>query len=216
MAVKRRPSGKHHGDLRNALEQAALLLVRERGPHGFTLAEACRQAGVSVAAPYKHFADRNALLASLALKGYEEQLQRYREAVAHSTNPAEQLVSFAAAYVRFAAEERELFEITFLTGLDKSRYPELMKAGKQLFDLLTPISARIADGPDAALDLIVRIAASSHGLALFLQRHMLPSGQATLAKIEAQAVSTARAIIVFHMEALSRSAPGQDWPQRRE
>ena len=62
--VKPRPVGHHHGDLRNALLRATLELVGERGPHGFTLAETSRRAGVSVAAPYKHFADRESLLAS--------------------------------------------------------------------------------------------------------------------------------------------------------
>ncbi len=91
-----------------------------------------------MSAPYKHFADREALLASLALKGYEEQYRRYQAAVAAGTDVAEQLAAFAAAYVRFAAEERALFDITFLAGLDKSRHPELAKAGKNLFDMLVP------------------------------------------------------------------------------
>lgn len=195
MAVKRRPSGQHHGDLRNALERATLALVAARGPHGFTLAEACRHAGVSVAAPYKHFADREALLASLARKGYEEQLRRYRVAVSGSTDPGAQLEAFASAYVRFAAEERALFEITFLAGLDKARHPELVEAGTALFDLVVPIAARITMSPDSAFDLIVRIAASAHGLALFSQQHMLPPGQNTLAAAEARAARTARALV---------------------
>lgn len=99
--VKRRPTGQHHGDLRNALLRAALELVTERGPHGFTLAETSRRAGVSVAAPYKHFADRETLLAELATSGYREQRSRFAEAVSGSDEPVEQLASFASAYVRF-------------------------------------------------------------------------------------------------------------------
>ncbi|WP_323874332.1 TetR/AcrR family transcriptional regulator [Streptomyces sp. 3212.3] len=179
MTVKRRPSGQHHGDLRNALEQAALALVKERGPHGFTLAEACRRAGVSVSAPYKHFADREALLASLALKGYEEQYRRYRTAVAAGTDVAEQLAAFAAAYVRFAAEERALFDITFLAGLDKSRHPELAAAGKNLFDMLVPIAGRVTPDQDTALDLLTRIAAAAHGLACSCSRACSPPAATT-------------------------------------
>lgn len=195
VTVKRRPSGQHHGDLRNALEQAALALVKERGPHGFTLAEACRRAGVSVSAPYKHFADREALLASLALKGYEEQYRRYRTAVAAGTDVAEQLAAFAAAYVRFAAEERALFDITFLAGLDKSRHPELAAAGKNLFDMLVPIAGRVTPDQDTALDLLTRIAAAAHGLALFLQQGMLPAGRDHLAQATHQAAHCARALV---------------------
>ncbi|MFJ2398137.1 TetR/AcrR family transcriptional regulator [Streptomyces sp. NPDC087843] len=195
MTVNRRPSGTHHGDLRNALEGAALALVAERGPHGFTLAEACRRAGVSVSAPYKHFADRDALLVSLALKGYQEQRRRYAAALTSSTDPAQQLAAFAAAYVRFAAEERALFDITFLAGLDKSRHPELAQAGGALHDDLMPVTRRLTGDPEAAFDLLVRVSAAAHGLALFLQQDMLPGTWNTLATVEAQAALTAHALI---------------------
>ncbi|MFC8827377.1 TetR/AcrR family transcriptional regulator [Streptomyces sp. NPDC057137] len=195
MTVKRRPTGQHHGDLRNALEQAALVLVLERGPHGFTLAEACRRAGVSVSAPYKHFADRDALLASLAGQGYREQHRRYSAAVSASENPAEQLAAFAAAYVRFAAEERALFDITFSAGLDKSLYPELVEAGQSLFDTLMPITSRIVPDRDAAFDLLVRVSSSAHGLALFLQQGVFAADQQPLEATEKRAARTARAIV---------------------
>lgn len=194
MPVKRRPSGQHHGDLRNALERATLALVAKRGPHGFTLAEACRRAGVSVAAPYKHFADRDALLAALAVKGYEEQLRRYRAAISLSSDPVEQLAAFAVAYVRFAVERREVFAITFLAGLDTRRHPELVVAGRRLHELLMPITNRIVEHPEDAFDIFVRIAASAHGLALYFLNGMLPPGHDRLERIETQAASTARAI----------------------
>ncbi|CCK24780.1 hypothetical protein BN159_0401 [Streptomyces davaonensis JCM 4913] len=198
MTVKRRPTGTHHGDLRNALEQAALALVQERGPHGFTLAEACRRAGVSVSAPYKHFADRDALLASLALKGYQEQQRRFRAALSTSTDPAEQLAAFAAAYVRFAAEERALFDITFLAGLDTTRHPELAAAGTALHDDLMPVTSRITTTPDEAFDLLVQVAAAAHGLALFQQQAMLPSPWNNPQSVAEQAARAARALADQH------------------
>ncbi|MFG2302456.1 TetR/AcrR family transcriptional regulator [Actinacidiphila glaucinigra] len=195
MTVNRRPSGTHHGDLRNALEQAALALVAERGPHGFTLAEACRRAGVSVSAPYKHFADRDALLVSLALRGYQEQQRRYRAVLTSAADPADQLAAFAAAYVRFAAEERALFDITFLAGLDKGRHPELAQAGAALHDDLMPVTSRLTGAPEAAFGLLVRVSAAAHGLALFLQQDMLPGTWNTLATVEAQAALAAHALV---------------------
>ncbi|GIH17280.1 TetR/AcrR family transcriptional regulator [Rugosimonospora africana] len=164
----KRPLGHHHGDLRNALEQAALALVADTGPRGFTLAEASRRAGVSVAAPYKHYADRDALLAAVALRGYLEQKRRFSEAVAGASDPVEQLARFGSAYVLFAVQERALFEVTFAAGLDKSRYPELAEAGNDVLAVLTGPAGRLRDDPAAALELVLAVAASAHGLAVFL------------------------------------------------
>lgn len=212
-----RPTGRHHGDLRNELEKAALALVAERGPHGFTLAEASRRAGVSVAAPYKHFADREALLASLARRSYEQQHARFSAAVdgaaagrtgtdpadagdACAADPAadlaaEQLAAFAAAYVRFAAEERALFEITFGAGLDKSADPELAAAGERVLAVLMPVATAVAPERENAYDLVLRVASAAHGLALFLVQGLFGVAPDALADTERRAARTARAIV---------------------
>jgi AcrR family transcriptional regulator len=164
-----RPTGRHHGDLRNALEDAALELVAERGVHALTLAETTRRAGVSVAAPYKHFADKDALLAALAHKGYEQQYERFAAAMAGTRDdPVEQLAAFAAAYVRFSAESKALFAITFGAGLSKQHYPELALAGDRVLALLREPAARLAADPDSQIDLIHTIGATAHGFATFL------------------------------------------------
>ncbi|MFE2423429.1 TetR/AcrR family transcriptional regulator [Streptomyces hokutonensis] len=192
--VKRRPTGRHHGDLRNTLLRAALELVAERGPHGFTLAEASRRAEVSVAAPYKHFADRETLLAELATQGYREQQARFAVALSGSEDPVEQLAAFAAAYVRFAAEEPALFDITFHAGLDKSRFDELAAAGDEVARLLLPVSCRLAPDEDDAFDLLLRVAGAAHGLAVFLRQGLFGMGGGALADTEAKAARTARDI----------------------
>ncbi|WP_327657161.1 TetR/AcrR family transcriptional regulator [Streptomyces sp. NBC_00483] len=192
--VTRRPVGHHHGDLRNSLLRASLELVGERGPHGFTLAEASRRAGVSVAAPYKHFADRDALLAELATQGYREQRSRFAAAVEGIEGPVEQLASFAAAYVRFASEEPALFDVTFNAGLDKSRFTELATAGDKVARLLLPVARQLASDPDAAFDLLLRIAAAAHGLAVFLRQGLFGVGTAVLSDAEEKAARSARAI----------------------
>ncbi|MGW9213243.1 TetR/AcrR family transcriptional regulator [Embleya sp. NPDC055664] len=192
--ASRRPVGHHHGDLRNSLLRASLELVGERGPHGFTLAEASRRAGVSVAAPYKHFTDRDALLAEVATQGYREQRNRFAAAVNGIEDPAEQLASFAAAYVRFAAEEPALFDVSFNAGLDKSRFAELATAGDEVARLLLPVARQLASNPDAAFDLLLRIAAAAHGLAVFLRLGLFGVGDAVLSDTEEKAARTARAI----------------------
>ncbi|MGC0343679.1 TetR/AcrR family transcriptional regulator [Streptomyces sp. SLBN-8D4] len=196
--VKRRPTGHHHGDLRNALLLAALELVGERGPHGFTLAEASRRAGVSVAAPYKHFTDRETLLAELATQGYREQRDRFAIAVAADEDPVEQLASFASAYVRFAAEKPALFDITFNAGLDKSRFPDLATAGDEVARLLLPVAGRLAPDQEPAFDLLLRVAAAAHGLAVFLRQGLFGVGSGALVDTEEKAARTARDIARQH------------------
>src|SRR4029434_5861549 len=66
------PRGYHHGNLKEALVRAALELIAEKGPAGFTFADAARWAGVSPAAPYRHYRDRDALLADVARRGFEQ------------------------------------------------------------------------------------------------------------------------------------------------
>ena len=185
-----RPTGRHHGDLRNALESAALELIAENGPRGFTLAEACRRAGVSVAAPYKHFADRDALLAALAERGYDEQRRRFSAAIASADDPVEQMARFAAAYVRFAVEERGLFEATFSAGLDKSRYPALAEAGQRLLLVLHDAAAQLRPGEKQALGLVHAVAATAHGFAAFMLEGIYSSAR----EAEAQASNAARLI----------------------
>lgn len=192
--VKRRPTGRHHGDLRNTLLRAALELVAERGPHGFTLAEASRRAEVSVAAPYKHFADRETLLAELATQGYREQRARFAVALGSSEDPVEQLAAFASAYVRFAAEEPALFDVTFHAGLDKSRFDELASAGDELARLLLPVACRLASDEDDAFDLLLRVAGAAHGLAVFLRQGLFGMSEGALADTEEKAARTARDI----------------------
>src|SRR5215470_12485268 len=108
MAAK--DSRYHHGDLRSALVDAAIALIAERGVRGFSLAEASRRVGVTTAAPYRHFADREGLLAAVAVRALNV-FAAMLAAVAPDTDPpARRLAAMAGAYVRFAAEQRPLFD----------------------------------------------------------------------------------------------------------
>lgn len=199
--VQARGSGYHHGDLRNALETAALELVVERGAHGFTMAEASRRAGVSVAAPFKHFANREALLAALALRGYEQQAQRFAEAVGSAEDPVDQLAEFAAAYVQFAVDERALFEITFGAGIDKAAYPELEQAGGKVLEVLVGPARNLRRERSQALELVHAIGAVAHGYAAFVREGVFGAG--------ADAVESAKAGARASAAALAKGLPGR-------
>ncbi|GAA5194253.1 TetR/AcrR family transcriptional regulator [Rugosimonospora acidiphila] len=175
--------------------RAALELVAERGAQGFTLAEASRRAGVSVAAPYKHFADKEALLAELARTGYERQYERFSAAMAGERDPVEQLAAFAAAYVQFSADSRALFDITFATGLDKQLYPELGRAGDRVLELLREPAARLVRDPAGALDLIHAVGATAHGFAAFLAEGIFGDPAGALEPTKRRARDAARRLV---------------------
>ena len=188
----KRPMGHHHGDLRTALEAAALELVAEKGAHGFSLSEASRRAGVSVAAPYKHFADREALLAALAWRGYVEQRRRFTEAIAAAATPVDKLAAFAGAYVRFAGDRRALFDITFSSGLEKSRYESIATAGDEVFAVvLAPAALLRIEAADAA-DLAFSVVASAHGYATLLLEGTFGAPETALAATIERAEAAAR------------------------
>jgi AcrR family transcriptional regulator len=108
----------HHGDLRAALLRAALELLEESGESALSLRAVARRAGVSPAAPYRHYADREALVSAVAAVGYRELADRL--AAAHpSPSTPEQLASVAIAYVQFALERPALFRIMFEEPCDR-------------------------------------------------------------------------------------------------
>lgn len=107
----------HHGRLKDALIEAARQLVAERGPEGFTLAEAAKRVGVTGAAPYRHFADRQALLAELAERGFVLFDDALRAAFDQGRpDAAAAFRRMGRAYLRFAREEPGLYSAMFSAG----------------------------------------------------------------------------------------------------
>lgn len=158
----------HHGDLRTALVDAAIGLIAERGLRGFSLAEASRRIGVSSAAPYRHFADREELLAAVAVRGLAVFAAMAAAQADAAAAPEQRLAALAGAYVRFAAEHRPLFDTLFSAGLDKSRYPELQRAWEPVDSLLAEV-LHLCDGDAAAAEALTAAAeASAHGYAMLL------------------------------------------------
>ena len=110
--------GYHHGNLREALISAALELISKKGPAGFTFADAARAAGVSPAAPYRHFRDRDALMADVARRGFDA----FTEALTRAWDngrptPRSAFERVGRAYLDFAAKEPALFSAMFESGV---------------------------------------------------------------------------------------------------
>src|ERR1700736_2529327 len=108
----------HHGNLGPALVRAAMELLEESGESELSLRAVARRAGVSSAAPYRHYADREALISAVATVGYRELAERLAAAPPSPSTP-EQLASVAIAYVQFALERPALFRIMFGEPCDR-------------------------------------------------------------------------------------------------
>lgn len=155
MAVKRssvrRRESYHHGDLKRALTSAALSLVAEKGPKGFTLTEAARRAGVSAAAPYRHFADKAELLAAVAEQGFRELHAELAAAADRVSDPKERVTELGRAYVRWAIAHPDHYQVMFGASLKAEQ--GLAIAGEQAFgDLLDAIARCQEAGIVAAQD----------------------------------------------------------------
>ncbi|OBF66401.1 TetR family transcriptional regulator [Mycobacterium sp. 852002-51971_SCH5477799-a] len=130
----------HHGDLKRALTSAALALVAEKGPKGFTLTEAARRAGVSAAAPYRHFADKAELLAAVAEQGFQELHVALGAAAERVSDPRERVVELGRAYVQWAIAHPDHYQVMFGAESLKAEQPGMAVAGEQAFgDLLDAI-----------------------------------------------------------------------------
>lgn len=115
----------HHGNLREALVKAVLGLIAKHGPNGFSFADAARAAGVSPAAPYRHFKDREALLAEVARQGFERLGNRLEEALdTGGPWPMRAFEAVMQAYLDFARQDRAAWAAMFAPGLREGEVAE--------------------------------------------------------------------------------------------
>lgn len=133
----------HHGDLKRVLVETALGMLRDGEGWQFTLREVARRAGVSHAAPYKHFTDKAALLAELAAQGYHQLREELLAALGRKGKTARsEILAVAKAYVNFGLANPSLYRLMFSTEIDKSRYSDLRGASFATFEVLLDILTR--------------------------------------------------------------------------
>jgi AcrR family transcriptional regulator len=171
-----RPRGYHHGNLKEALIRAALELIAQKGPAAFTFAEAARWAGVSPAAPYRHFRDRDELLADVARRGFDQ-----FEVVLTRAWDGGRPDAFTAfdrvgkAYLQFAKSEPAYYSAMFEAGIPPEASPELRAAGERAFAVLRTATGRVvatlpAQNRPPVLMMALHIWAMSHGIASLFGR----------------------------------------------
>jgi len=127
----------HHGDLKGELVAAARALIELHGPDGFSMADACRLAGVSTAAPYRHFSSKKDLLAAVAADGLKR-LGKDMEGLAalHARGTRDRITSTGQAYVAFAQREPHTFRLMFGAMTDAPETVALKEAGRASYSVL--------------------------------------------------------------------------------
>ena len=174
----------HHGNLRQALVEATLKLITERGPQGFTLAEAARLAGVSAAAPYRHFKGRDELIAEVARQGYI----LFGDLLEHAYNdgkptPLAAFYKVGRAYLAFAKRHPGYYIAMFESGVSLTGDSELSLASARAMGVMTQAAETLMAGLPAgkrppAIMVSHHIWALSHGVVELFARGA-PGGRAS-------------------------------------
>ncbi|HEV2560680.1 MAG TPA: TetR/AcrR family transcriptional regulator [Rhizomicrobium sp.] len=164
------PKPYHHGDLRNALVEAARAILEEEGLSGLSLRAVARRAGVSHAAPYRHFPNHETLLAELVGEGFAELRKDLAAAGASPGLEADRITSMGGAYMRFVVRRPALARLMFGSQLtNRDSFPQLSEAADA-------IAIEIGDAlNDSALGLAVW--AAVHGLAMLALENVIDLGQ---------------------------------------
>lgn len=179
------PKRYHHGGLRVALIDATRRLLLDRDPEALSLRQAAREVGVSANAPYRHFADKDALLASVAAEGFKTLTEAFR-ATSNGDNGRKRLEAIGEAYSAFAAKEPGMVRVMFGPRLRAVvRHPGLDEAEREAFaELVRAVEeSGNGDSPEEAIRAAVGIWSVIHGFATlradgafsFLDQWMLPT-----------------------------------------
>lgn len=168
--------GYHHGNLREALMRATLDLIGEKGIAGVTFAEAARRAGVSAAAPYRHFRDRDEMLAAVAAVGFER-LAQALEAAWQGGRPAPAVAyeRVGRAYLDFARRNPAEYAAMFESGLPPEGHEGLKQAGDRAFGVLREAAEALVGqipgpGRPPALMVALHTWSLAHGVASLFGR----------------------------------------------
>lgn len=181
-APKAKPAQYHHGNLPEVLQKKALEHIEKYGMHNLSMRDLAKEIGVSHGAPYRHFEDKQELLASIAVDGYEILLVRLKAAVEHELGVAQKIEAMAWEYVRFVFEHNVHAQLMFSKDLHESkRFPKLIAASESLFlfgESVVALGQKENKIVPADVKLITATAwAHVHGLATLLNANRIPGTQ---------------------------------------
>ena len=196
----RTPSGRpyHHGNLRAELIEASFGLLAERGLAEFSVAKVARAVGVSTASPYRHFADRDHMIAAVAAQAALELADRVRADVESAgQDPRERFAVTAGTYVRYVADRGAGFDVIFSVPLTRLEQTGLSEAGRRLFGLLLGLAERAGGepAPEQALLLLERHIVTAHGYIALHRDGFFAGRKDTVQTIAERAAQVSRALL---------------------
>jgi AcrR family transcriptional regulator len=207
------PRGYHHGNLKEALIAAALELIAQKGAAGFTFAEAARWAGVSPAAPYRHFRDRDELMADVARRGFDQ----FEAVLARAwdggrPDPFTAFDRVGKAYLQFARSAPAYYSAMFEAGVPPEASPELREAGERAFAVLRSATERLVSTMPAqhrppVLMMALHIWALSHGIASLFGR-----GDSARRALPMSSEDLLEAAVLIYLRGLGLTVPADGAP----
>lgn len=165
----------HHGDLRAALVRGGRDQLAAGGLAGFSVAKVAHRVGVSSGAPYRHFADRESLLAAVVQEVVADLTEALRAAAdAAGDDPADRLTAAAGAYTRHVLTQGVGFDLLYLDELRGRRFSELHKQTRALLDLLMRLGDDASPARAGAQPLVFQVMATAHGYAALTAAGLTP------------------------------------------
>ena len=193
----------HHGHLKTALITAGVEILSKEGLTGLSIRKVARKAGVSHAAPYAHFADKQALIAAISTEGYRQLYDELSKAVeGHKDNPQHMLVEVGWAYIQFAMRAPEHFKTMFSGVIEQEKdYPEFREMSQKSFQLLVKLvrdcqkAGLLTHGP---VDMVaISLLSLVHGFVLLLLESQI--SHTLLDRINV------RTLLIFLLQGLTKS-----------
>ncbi|SEF55843.1 transcriptional regulator, TetR family [Saccharopolyspora kobensis] len=198
----------HHGDLRAELVRVTLDLIAERGPAGFSVAEVARRAKVSPGAPYRHFPERESLLAAAAATVACQLSERVRSAVEGHDDPADALAAAAGAYTGYLLERRAGMDVIYAEGLQGPKHADLHEQTRQMTDQFLTLCLAVSESPQGALELMEQLFTQAHGYGMFWLDGVFTRHGYTPDQVVRKSTAAARVVIDGHQRAAANRTRG--------
>ncbi|MDD4974128.1 MAG: TetR/AcrR family transcriptional regulator [Bacteriovorax sp.] len=180
--LKKTKTSYRHGNLREAILTTSLQVIEEVGVAGLSIREVAKKAGVTHQAPYRHFSDKEALLAALAQDGFEKMHQQISQSMAKEIKPFEKLLKLGLGYFSWASEHPDHFRLMFSQNIPEFETSESLKiAADKILELVLSVVRENQEAKIIKIDETRSVArqlwAAIHGATLlFIDRQFKPLG----------------------------------------